>query len=233
MHKKYVLISLVTHQQMKRDLFGKKILSLFYEQYPTLAPQFANFHEPVNNPIKTIDEALEFWVWENFPIFLCRRKTSIVGSWWINKDIKHIGGLRFNYNWNNNVNWHKLFNELISASKAFFGYIHVFTDREIVPSAAGSAISSFLHGTPGHSLEKGIPNLGWANYFGEEYVKEIDVPLLQKNGFNIQKLGDGYVFNVTANLSDVINSYDEFNERRKVLKSLFRPELFQKYEPYG
>ena len=57
--------------------------------------------------------------------------------------------------------------------------------------------------------------------------------LLEKNGFDVHKCGEGYLFHITDNLSGVIDDYDHFDERRKLLKSLFRSDLFQKYERYG
>jgi hypothetical protein len=231
--KKYVLISLVTNKPLIKETYGRKILSLFYDNYPLLEPQFANFYEPINKPIKTINEALEYWDWKNLPAFMCRRKKNVVGSWWVSEDISRNGYIKLEYNWNNKIEWLHLFHELVRISGTYFGYIHVFTEKEIEPASPGSAIGSFTRGTPGVQLKKGIPQLGWAHYFGEEYVKEIDVPLLQKNGFDVQKLGEGYVFHITDKLSDVIDNYDQFNERRKLLKSLFRPDLFQKYERFG
>ncbi|MBY0273449.1 MAG: hypothetical protein K2X02_08630 [Alphaproteobacteria bacterium] len=228
--KKYVLLSLVTRQKLMKEPYGRKILALFYDQYPLLAPQYANFYEPINKPINNVDEALQYW--EGDP-FLCRRKNSIVGWGNIGSDRIGVNCIEFEYNWNTKIDWFKLFKELVAITEAYFGYVHVFTEKEIEPAGAGSAISCFLNGTPGVHLKKGIPNLGWGHYFGEEYVKEVDVPLLQKHGFDVQKLGEGYVFHITENLSDVIKKYDEFDERRKLLKSLFRPDLFQKYERYG
>ncbi|MBY0272610.1 MAG: hypothetical protein K2X02_04250 [Alphaproteobacteria bacterium] len=228
--KKYVLLSLVTHQKLTKEPYGRKILSLFYDQYPLLAPQYANYYEPVNNPVRSVREALEYW--EGVP-FLCRRKNFLVGSGRVSEDMNKVGWIKFEYNWNPKTDWFRLFQELAIITEAYFGYVHVFTEREIEPAAVGSAIGSFTRGTPAIQLKKGIPNLGWAHYFGEEYVKEIDVPLLQNHGFDVQKLGEGCVFHITENLSDVIERYDEFDERRKLLKSLFRPDLFQKYERYG
>jgi hypothetical protein len=228
--KKHLLISIVTRKKMIEEPYGRNILSLFYDKYPLLAPQYANFYEPINKPINNPDEALEYWEDEEF---LGRRRNAVVGSWYISPDRIKEGWLTFKYNWRSKIDWFKLFQELMTLTEGYFGYVHVITDTEREPAGAGSAICCFLYGTPGVHLKKGIPNLGWAHYFGEEYVKELDIPLLEKNGFKVQKLGDGYVFQLTDNLSDVIDNYDHFDERRKVMKSLFRPDLFQKYEPYG
>lgn len=229
MRKKYVLISLVSRQKITQDFYGRNILSLFYEHYPSLSPQFANFYEPVNHPIPTLEQALEYW--EGDP-GLYRRKNSIVGNWYIATDGDGIFSPIFEYNWNTKINWFYIFQQLVTLSKAYFGYVHVFTENEIEGAAAGSSISCFLRGTPSMYLKKGIPQLGWGHYFGEEYVKELDIPLLKKHGFSVEPLGEGYVFNLTNQLSDVITNYEYFNERRILLKSLFRPDLFQNYAKY-
>lgn len=228
--KKYVLLSFVTRKKLTKEPYGRKMLSLFYDKYPLLAPQYANYYEPINNPVNSADEALEYW---GYDPFLCRRKSSVSGWWYVSEDISKIGYLKIKYDWNPKVDWFTLFKELVSITEAFFGYVHVFTEREIEPAGAGSAIDCFIRGTPAIHLKKGIPNLGWGHYFGEEYVKEIDISLLKRRGFEVQKFGEGYVFHITENLSDVIDNYDYFDEKRKLLKSLFRPDLFQKYERYG
>lgn len=226
MARKYVLISLVSREKLTKEV-GKSILSLFYKNYPDLVPQFANFYEPINKPILTVEKALDYW--ENGE-FLCRRKMSIQGRWNIGSDRNKIGCYHFEYNWSSKVEWFNLFQKLCALSKSYFGYIHVITDNESEPAEIGSTVFAFIRGTASISLKKGIPQLGWGNYFGEEYVKEIDVDLLKKHGFEIEPLGDGYVFNITPQLSDVITDYEMFDKRRTLLKSLFRPGLFQKYE---
>ena len=229
MKKRYVLISLVTNNQVTKEPHGKDIMALFYERYPSLAPQYANFNEPINKPTSTVDVAIAYW--EGDPA-LYRRKNTVAGRWHISTDFTKKGYLVFEYDWNEKIDWAILFQKLVTLTAAYFGYVHVFTDREIEPASVGSAIFAFLRGTAGHSLKKGIPQLAWGNYFGEEYVKELDIPLIKKHGFFIESLGNGHVLNVTDKLSDVITNYDEFNERRKLLKSLFRPTLFQNYARY-
>lgn len=228
--KKYVLLSLVTHKKLTKEPYGRRLLSLFYDHYPLLVPQYANFYEPINKPINTVDEALVYWEDETF---LCRRRNSVAGWGHVSEDISKIGRIKLEYDWNPKIDWFYLFQELITITEAYFGYVHVFTKNEIEPAAVGSAIGGFMMGMAGFHLKKGIPNLGWGHYFGEEYVKEIDAALLQKHGFDVQQFGEGYLFHITDKLSDVIDDYEHFNERRKELKSLFRPDLFQKYERYG
>jgi len=229
MVKKYILISLVTKEKLIKEPYGRDILSLFYKQYTELFPQFGSFYEPINKPITTVETALEYW--EGDPA-LYRRRSSVAGDWFISTDRNKVGWLNFQYNWKQQIDWFGIFQKLAVLSKSYFGYVHVFTDYEIEAAAIGSSIYAFTNGTASISLKKGIPQLGWGHYFGEEYVKELDIPLIKKHGFAIEPLGDGYVFHITDQLSDVITKYPYFDERRKLLKSLFRPGLFQNYAKY-
>ena len=229
MNKNYILISLVTHTKPNRESYGRNILNLFYEHYPLLAPQFANYYEPVNIPISNVQQALKYWEGEPG---LYRRKNTVRGEWYISEDGDKIFCPSFRYNWNSTIDWFKLLKQLGIISNAYYAYIHVVTNNEREGSGLGSAVHLFLNGVTGYYLKKGIPQLGWGHYFGEEYVKELDIPLIKQHGFNIEPLGEGYVFNLTDQLSDVITNYDYFNERRTLLKSLFRPSLFQNYAKY-
>jgi hypothetical protein len=230
MNKKYVLISLVTREKLTKEPYGRNILSLFYQDYPNLAPQTANFYEPINQPVPNVEAALEYWG-ESQRLY--RRKNSVAGLWVIDTGRDDIGGCMLRYNWDNKAKWFQLFKQLVTLSKAYFGYVHIITENEREPAGLGSAIDLFLNGVTGAYLKKGIPQLGWGHYFGEEYVKELNVSLIKKLGFSIEPLGEGYVFHLTDQLSDVITDYDYFNDRRQLLKSLFRPELFQNYARYA
>jgi hypothetical protein len=230
MRKKYILISLVTREKLTKEPYGRDILSLFYKDYQNLAPQVANFYEPINKLVPDVEAALEYW--EGVP-GLYRRRNSVAGEWYISIDGDGIPLLVFEYSWNEKVSWFQLFKQLIILSGSYFGYIHVITENEREPAGLGSAVHLFLNGVSGMHLKKGIPQLGWGHYFGEEYVKELNLPLIKEHGFSIEPLGEGYVFHLTDQLSDVITDYDHFNDRRQLLKSLFRPGLFQNYAKYA
>ena len=230
MKRKYVFLSMVSREKLTKEPHGHNILKLLYEKYPNLAPEYCNYHEPVNIPTPTFEDAYKLW---NEEWFFCRRKHSVQMNISIMLNRFDVSSIRFECNWHKEIKWLNLFEELMKESKSYFGYIHFFTDREIESGEIGSAVDCFLRGTPSWALkENGIPQLAWANYFGEEYVKELDVSLLQQHGFEVNPLGDGYVFNVTNNIEDIITNYDHFNARRQELKSLFRPGLFQNYARY-
>ena len=221
---------MVSRERLVREPYGQAILELLYNTNESLKPEYCNYYEPVNIPIPTYENALEKWYEDGF-YFRRKHSTQSNGAFTIDGYNASVIGLESR--WNKQINWFQLFKQLISITKAYFGYVHVITDRESEPSAAGSAICCFLYGTSSGPLKKnGIPNLGWGNYFGEEYVKELDLPLLQQHGLSIEPLGEGYVFNLTPQLQDVIDTYDDFHQRRQHIKSLFRFDLFQNYARY-
>ena len=223
-----VLISLVSREPISEET-GRLILDLFYNHYPMLTPQYADYVEPINEPIPTVEEALKYWEGEGF----YTRRSSLKGFSHPGTDIEKISHYKFKYTWHKKVEWFQLFKELINLSHAYFGYVHLTTERESEAAEIGSAVDCFLGGTRGMYLKKGIPQLGWGTYFGEEYIKELDVPLLEKHGVSVEPWGQGYIFTVTDSIADVINDYDAFHVRRKEVKKLFRPDLFQKYDRYN
>ena len=75
--------------------------------------------------------------------------------------------------------------------------------------------------------ERGLSNLSWANFFGEQYASEVDVPKLRENGFNVEPIGEGFLVTLTPSLLDVMDNFPLFSERRVALRKLFRPGLFR------
>ncbi|WP_201766100.1 hypothetical protein, partial [Verminephrobacter aporrectodeae] len=108
--------------------------------------------------------------------------------------------------------------------------MHLFTDIETRDDAFGTdehaivAADHFLAGPPAAVLEdEGIPNLGWATFFGREYTKEIDAEKLRANGFAVEAIGDGHLVILTENIFDVADNFPLFSARRSELKKLLRP----------
>lgn len=222
MKKPKILISLVTQEDTSTVDYGRRILSVLYDHYPKLSPEIADFYEPVRNQVSNVDEALEYWndmIW--------KRKHAVKGEGTIShKDVYGMGRLRFDYQWNKTIDWLDCFQRLIEASKAEFAYIHLFTEPEIFPAVFASPEHDFQLGVSENSLKNGIPNLGWANYFAGTYADKVDVDLLEANGFEAQKLGRGYLLNITPKVDDVLNDFQTFSERRETLKSLFTDGVF-------
>ena len=63
-------------------------------------------------------------------------------------------------------------------------------------------------------------------FYGDKFAKEVDEKSIAAAGFPIQKIGNGYLVQVTENINDVVNDFPMFSKRRAELKSLFRDGLF-------
>lgn len=230
MKRKYVLISIISKTSQISTENKKNLLSLFYNEYQILAPNFANFCEPINQPISSVETALPF-LGDKPSLF--KRKSKILGIWDIAHDIDNKLGFIFKYQWNNQINWLSLFTKLINFTDTHFAYMHVFTEKELEPAGLGSAISCFTGGTPAWALRKnGIPQLAWANYWGKEYTQELTDSIKQELSPYIQPLDQGHIFHLTENIEDIINNYEFFDQRRQHIKRMFRPGLFQNYARY-
>ena len=76
-------------------------------------------------------------------------------------------------------------------------------------------------------MESSVPNLGWANFFGDEFAQLVDVARLQAQGCATERIGDGYLLTVTDSLFDVHDDFAKFSARRALLKQQFAGDFFQ------
>ncbi len=88
------------------------------------------------------------------------------------------------------------------------------------------AWNDFRLGTFGAALKPEIPNIGWAMFYGDEFAHEVDEAAISAAGFPIEKIGEGYLVQVTEDINDVVNDFAMFSKKRAELKSLFRDDLF-------
>lgn len=77
-----------------------------------------------------------------------------------------------------------------------------------------------------NSMVSGLTNLGWASWFGDDFAKEVNEKAIAAAGFPIQKIGNGYLVQVTEDINDVCDDFPKFSKRRAELKALFRDDLF-------
>jgi len=106
-----------------------------------------------------------------------------------------------------------------------YGMLHYFVDAEDMPGGNGSPERYFTGGII-PTKDPRIPNLGWANYLGRMFAKAVNPVAIADAGFAIEKIGDGYLIQVTDRLRDVEDNYSYFSERRLELKRLFPDNFF-------
>ncbi len=90
---------------------------------------------------------------------------------------------------------------------------------------SGSPESYFSAGIVG-AKDPSVPNLGWANYLGGPFAGAVRPTEIAAAGYAIEKIGEGYLIQVTDRLQDVEENFSYFSERRAQLKKLFPDDFF-------
>ncbi len=244
MSKPSVLISLETNHTTERKEFGRAFIQRLIDEDARLIPELLSTTERYKDPFLSIDDMIDRW-WA-MPIAtyfdgrptgeriggpLWKRKTTLASRGMVThnsvniKNQKLPSSLWFESRWTDAVDFMHLFTEWARLSKPIIGMLHVFTDAE-KPSLQYAAGSSFAVGSFGGPAKPGIPNIGWAMAYGEEYAMEVDVRAICAAGFPVDHIDGAVIVRVTESVSDVVNDFALFTRRREELKRLFRPGLF-------
>ncbi|WP_265259446.1 hypothetical protein [Verminephrobacter aporrectodeae] len=252
MRKSYIRISIVTDIDTTKWEFGRKVLETFCETDPRLVPSGFDNDPKIKKPFYDIAACEKYWAMDTiievdssesgyeriFTKWDCDWKRSKAVKY--NCTMNHTRGNRLDdlrpgwlsgyFDANKKINWRRLFHRLIELASPQFAILHLFTDIETRDDAFGAdhhaivATDDFFMGPPALILKKrGIPNLGWATFFGREYTKEIDAEKLRANGFAVEAIGDGHLVTLTENIFDVADNFALFSARRVELKKLLRP----------
>ena len=164
-----------------------------------------------------------------------------------NRGKKIPGRISFRSKYRKEVDWIALFINWCKITTPFAAILHPINaekspvdmtrdvrDFSYTEEVAENAWSRFLSGElysefragELNSMVLGLTNLGWASWFGGKYFEEINEAEIAAAGFPIQKIGNGYLVQVTEDINDVVNDFPMFSKRRAELKSLFRDDLF-------
>lgn len=163
------------------------------------------------------------------------------------RGIRMEGGVFFQSEYKSGVDWLQIFRTWIQVANPFAGMLHPFLSHDgpkirardsLYPSLKeeilSQAWSRYLEGAfhcqfragEMNTFVSGFTNLGWASWFGHDHAKEVEEATIRAAGFPIEKIGDGYLIQVTEDISDVVNDFAHFSNRRAQLKALFHENLF-------
>lgn len=163
------------------------------------------------------------------------------------KGTRLSGGLFFESQFKKEIDWRSIFSTWCSVLTPYGAILHPAIDLEqpvrnrrdvreytLDDEISQNAWSLFSTGTfhcefragEVNSLVAGLTNLGWASFLGGEHAHEVDEAAISAAGFPVQRIGDGYLVQVTDDINDVTNDFTLFSKRRAELKSLFRDGLF-------
>lgn len=242
MSKPTVLISIETWVHTEARDFGREFMQCLLDTDARLVPELVSTSETFKEPFVCVDDFLANW-WampvqthiggrltgESLWGPMWKRKSALASRGMVNHGLINLKGQRipstlwFESRWHPAVDFERLFDRWVTLSRPSVAMLHLFTDAE--PQQGGAA-SSFAAGSFGGPAKPGLPNIGWAMAYGEEYSSEVDPARLKACGYAVRVSDQITTVQVTEALSDVSDDFLRFSQRRSALKGLFRPELF-------
>lgn len=137
--------------------------------------------------------------------------------------------------------WLGALEHLCQGFSAYFGYVHLVTQSERV----GELV---IGGPPGRKEEYRISstapfpyighegpvlsNLGWATFLDQPFIDEALWAKIAEADYQVERIGSGGIIRLTDQMTDLIDDYPAFSNRRAQLKQMFPPDLFRiKDEP--
>lgn len=251
MPKPYLLITINTRVDTIDSAFGKGLMEALCEE-PRLVPELVSTSEICKDPFPGIDNFVERWwaqpaqmrldgvlVSEFFWGPFWRRKSKLASRGMVDhmsrdktRGLRPPGRIWFDCRWSGDVDFNRLFDAWVSLFRPEMAMMHMFTEPEFSLPPSQSKMRFEVGGFGGPKIP-GIPNIGWAMAYGADNAQEVDVDRVKAAGFSVDTCGGATVVRVTDRLSDVVDDYPRFSQRRDELKSLFRPDLFRIKDEHG
>ncbi len=219
---------------------GKQVLAAFEETGTQLIPEVLFHWDDKIGPFISVEQVEPYWaqvaqmrvngVLSEFSIGL-RWKRNKVAKY--EAEISHTrkdargntldGRLSVYAPLHKKTDWRHLGARICEVMNADLAMLHCFTSFDNEPAQSNTPESYFRSFT---IVDAKIPNIGWGMFYGRRFVHEVDEAAISAAGFPVQRIGEGYLVQVTEDINDVVNDFDRFSKRRAELKSLFRDDLF-------
>lgn len=128
--------------------------------------------------------------------------------------------------------------------KADFAYIEQFSNQLVKRYDKGSTFVSYtgkkrtgdgyLHLTT-FEIRHWLPDLCWLTFFGKPYVQLFGREKIETAPvYQIEKIGDGYLLQVSENIDDINVCYKSYREKIEEIKKHLNPDAFYtKAKAYG
>lgn len=82
-----------------------------------------------------------------------------------------------------------------------------------------------------HELRHWLPNLPWLAYFGKPYIELFgEEKLANAPVYRVEKIGEGYLLQLTENISDIANDYAAYRAKEQAVKAHLHPNAFYNRE---
>lgn len=210
-HPPRILVSVETRKKgLLEPGFAETLFSEWWEKFPLLVPEFAQDYEPIRQPVPNPQSCVEQF---KKRCFLWKRKQRIKSEGTIFLgDNRLCTSFRLWTKGCPDFDWESFFDWVCEKFEPEFGYLHIVTEKEFENSGLSiEAANAFFLGAPMKKIEQlGIPNLGWKTVFSRRFTAQFNVPLEMAEEHEFLK--------ITDDLTDVIENYDDFDTRSRVLR---------------
>lgn len=218
--------------------YGRVFFKVLQETYPDMMPRKYGNTEPLKNVFDGDIEKMLLTSWKDTFIWKPTVK-SAEALWHLNtlpEQQKIHCGLLMSGNPNKfRIDDIKmLYCELIKHNSAHIGHIHLLAEPELKQyrNYYNEMVWALNIGYTTLELKKFIPNLAWGTFFGKPYIELIGLEkLLKAPAFLVEKWHDGVYIQVSENIEDTSQKFDEFDRLRTRIKEhlghqyFFSPDL--------
>lgn len=212
--------------------FGEFFWKHVEYSYPDLMPRRYGTSEPPGNVIQDGDiTPMLQRSWDvGYTVFWQSAKFGHKGSWLMTNGHRHSSCLMYgNLKYLSILQLKSLYANLASAYPISLAFVHAPNENEFHATRSWhkQMYAPVEHGFNTPALLNYIPNLTWGMFFGLPYVEIIGRDrLLSAPVACTERWGDGVYIQLTDNIGDVVNKYDQFEELRVLVKNHIGCELF-------
>lgn len=218
--------------------FGRYFFKLLQELYPELMPKKYGNTEPLKNSFDDDIEKMLSICWQNQ--FIWKPKIKDTLAFWSFSSLFGKQRLHSSLFLSGNPDKFRLtdiklfYRELVSHNPADIGHIHILAEPEFNHNKRyyNEMVWALNIGFTTLELKKFLPNLAWGMFFGKPYIEMIGLEkLLKTPAYLVEQWHGGIYIQVTKDINDTYQEYDEFDRMRTRIKEylglhyFFSPDL--------
>lgn len=213
-------------------VFGEYFWKQIECSYPDLMPGRYGTSEPLCNTIHDgdITPMLERSWNEGYTVVWQSAKFGHKGSWLMTNGHRHSSCLMYgNLKLLSISQIKSLYANLASVYPISLAFVHAPNEKEFHTTRSWhkQMYAPIEHGFNTPALVSYLPNLTWGMYFGLPYVDIIGKDrLLNTPVAGTEQWGDGIYIQLTDNIGDILNDYDQFEGLRVLVKKHIGCDLF-------
>ncbi|UFH49292.1 hypothetical protein [Pseudomonas sp. KNUC1026] len=222
-----IVISVTTDADTTPWSVGSRLISMFVDENPRLAPEVLFQWENKLGDFESVAACEPYWapsgsvkaqgIELSFPIGLRWKRKVVKYDAEINHTRRNLKGekingkLRVQADFNQKVNWFEIFKRICEILSPIYASMHFFSKEARSNFRPGSLESYFFSGV----LQQGkVADVSWGMFLGKSVSLGFDLSEFRSRGFAVQKIGEGALITVTDSIHDVVEQSSYFYEKK-------------------